>query len=86
MADLGQGYAPRGVRLDAVCPGVIETPMVADMLDGQAEAMAEIMKQQPIGRPGTADEIADAVLWMCRPAAAFVVAVALPVDGGFTAH
>ncbi|MBB5784583.1 glucose 1-dehydrogenase [Nonomuraea jabiensis] len=79
-------YAPRGIRINAVCPGVIETPMVADMLEGQAEAMAEIMKQQPIGRLGTADEIADAVLWLCSPAAAFVIGVALPVDGGFTAH
>ncbi|MGI5159394.1 glucose 1-dehydrogenase [Microbispora sp. CA-102843] len=79
-------YAPRGIRINAVCPGVIETPMVADMLEGQAEAMAEIMKQQPIGRLGTADEIANAVLWLCSPAAAFVIGVALPVDGGFTAH
>ncbi|OPG13344.1 glucose 1-dehydrogenase [Microbispora sp. GKU 823] len=79
-------YAPRGIRINAVCPGVIETPMVADMLEGQAEAMAEITKQQPIGRLGTADEIANAVLWLCSPAAAFVIGVALPVDGGFTAH
>ncbi|MQY08947.1 hypothetical protein ACRB68_70580 [Actinomadura sp. RB68] len=60
--------------------------MVADMLEGQAEAMAEIMKQQPIGRLGAADEIADAVLWLCSPAAAFVIGVALPVDGGYTAQ
>jgi NAD(P)-dependent dehydrogenase (short-subunit alcohol dehydrogenase family) len=62
-------YAPRGIRINAVCPGVIETPMVADMLEGQAAAMAEIMKQQPIGRLGTADEIASAVLWLCSPGA-----------------
>ncbi|MER7841335.1 glucose 1-dehydrogenase [Streptomyces sp. NPDC096040] len=79
-------YAPRGVRINAVCPGTIDTPMVADMLEGQAEAMAEIMKQQPIGRLGTAEEIAAAVLWLCSPAAGFVIGVALPVDGGFTAH
>lgn len=79
-------YAARGVRINAVCPGTIDTPMVADMLEGQAEAMAEIMKQQPIGRLGTADEIAAAVLWLCSPAASFVVGAALPVDGGFTAH
>ncbi|OMB81070.1 SDR family NAD(P)-dependent oxidoreductase [Mycolicibacterium conceptionense] len=79
-------YAPRGIRINAICPGVIETPMVADMLQGQAEAMAAIMRDQPIGRLGTAAEIAAAVLWLCSPAASFVIGVALPVDGGFTAH
>jgi NAD(P)-dependent dehydrogenase (short-subunit alcohol dehydrogenase family) len=79
-------YAPKGIRVNAVCPGVIDTPMVAGMLQGQASAMAEIMKQQPIGRLGRADEIAAAVLWLCSPAASFVTGAALPVDGGFTAH
>ena len=79
-------YAPRGIRINAVCPGVIETPMVAGMLEGQAEAMAEIMKQQPIGRLGQADEVAAAVLWLCSPAASFVLGTALPVDGGYTTH
>ncbi|MEU1301321.1 SDR family oxidoreductase, partial [Streptomyces shenzhenensis] len=79
-------YAPRGIRINAVCPGVIETPMVTDMLEGQAEAMAAIMQQQPIGRLGTADEVAAAAVWLCSPAASFVVGAALPVDGGYTAH
>ncbi|PEQ11077.1 oxidoreductase [Novosphingobium sp. PC22D] len=82
----GVEYAPRGVRINAVCPGTIDTPMVRDMLDGQAEAMTEIMKQQSIGRLGRPEEVAAAVLWLCSPAASFVVGVALPVDGGFTAH
>jgi NAD(P)-dependent dehydrogenase (short-subunit alcohol dehydrogenase family) len=60
--------------------------MVADMLEGQAEAMAEIMKQQPIGRLGQAEEVAAAALWLCSPAASFVLGVALPVDGGYTTH
>ncbi|MEU4896245.1 glucose 1-dehydrogenase [Streptomyces sp. NPDC044780] len=79
-------YAPRGIRINAVCPGVIDTPMVADMVENQAEAMAGILKEQPIGRLGTADEVAAAVLWLCSPGAGFVTATALPVDGGFTAH
>ncbi|MEU1301564.1 SDR family oxidoreductase, partial [Streptomyces shenzhenensis] len=79
-------YAPRGIRINAVCPGVIETPMVADMLEGQAEAMAAIMQQQPIGRLGTADEVAAAAVWLCSPAASLVVGAALPVDGGYTTH
>lgn len=79
-------YAPRGVRINAICPGVIETPMVADMLKTQRAAMDEFLKQQPIGRLGTAEEMAQTVLWLCSPGASFVVGVALPVDGGFTAH
>jgi NAD(P)-dependent dehydrogenase (short-subunit alcohol dehydrogenase family) len=78
-------YAPRGVRINAVCPGTIDTPMVADMLARGELDMAEAVRNQPIGRLGTADEIAAAVLWLCSPAASFVVGVALPVDGGYTA-
>ena len=79
-------YAPRGIRINAVCPGVVETPMVAGMLEGQAEAMAEIIQQQPIGRLGRAEEVAAAVLWLCSPAASFVLGTAMPVDGGYTTH
>jgi NAD(P)-dependent dehydrogenase (short-subunit alcohol dehydrogenase family) len=82
----GVEYAPRGIRINAVCPGTIDTPMVQDMLAGQADAMAEIMKEQSIGRLGHADEIAAAVLWLCSPGASFVIGVALPVDGGYTAR
>jgi NAD(P)-dependent dehydrogenase (short-subunit alcohol dehydrogenase family) len=79
-------YADRGVRINAVCPGTIETPMVAEMLAKQPDAMKDIMKQQPIGRLGRADEIASAVLWLCSDGASFVLGHALAVDGGFTAH
>ena len=79
-------YAPRGIRINAVCPGVIDTPMVSDMLKGQAEAMKEIMRDQPIARLGRAEEIAAVVLWLCSPGGSFVLGVALPADGGYTAH
>lgn len=82
----GVEYAPRGIRINAICPGTVDTPMVQDMLQGQSDAMAEIMKQQPIARLGQPEEIAAAVLWLCSSAASFVIGVALPVDGGFTAH
>jgi NAD(P)-dependent dehydrogenase (short-subunit alcohol dehydrogenase family) len=82
----GVEYASRGIRINAVCPGTIDTPMVQDMLAGQADVMAEIMKEQSIGRLDHADEIAAAVLWLCSPGASFVIGVGLPVDGSFTAH
>jgi NAD(P)-dependent dehydrogenase (short-subunit alcohol dehydrogenase family) len=79
-------YAPRGIRINAVCPGTIETPMVRDMIDKGELDVPEAVKNQPIGRLGRADEIAAAVLWLCSPAASFVLGVALPVDGGYTAR
>jgi NAD(P)-dependent dehydrogenase (short-subunit alcohol dehydrogenase family) len=79
-------YAPRGIRINAICPGTIETPMVADMIAKGELDVPEAVANQPIGRLGRADEIAAAVLWLCSPAASFVLGVALPVDGGYTAR
>ncbi|WP_342153438.1 glucose 1-dehydrogenase [Methylorubrum sp. SB2] len=77
--------APRGVRLNAVCPGTIDTPMVARMLKEQPEAMDVIMGKQPNKRLGRPEEVAAAVLFLCSDAASFILGVALPVDGGYTA-
>ena len=79
-------YASRGIRINAVCPGTIDTPMVSEMLAKEPDAMKEILRNQPIGRLGRAEEIASAVLWLCSPGASFVIGHALVVDGGFTAH
>ncbi|MBP2199008.1 glucose 1-dehydrogenase [Pantoea cypripedii] len=80
----GLEYAKQNIRINAICPGIIETPMVSGMLESQSEAMEELMKDVPMGRLGRATEIADAVLWLCSPASSFIIGHALPVDGGFT--
>lgn len=79
-------YADRGIRINAVCPGIIDTPMVAGMKDTETEAMDTLMEQVPARRLGTADEIAEPVLWLCGPGSSFVVGHALAVDGGYTAR
>ena len=79
-------YAPRGIRINAVCPGGIETPMVTAMIAKGDLSVQDAVANQPIGRLGRADEIATAVLWLCSPGSSLVVGVALPVDGGYTAR
>ena len=79
-------YAARGIRINAICPGAIETPMVAAMVAEEPETMKDILKEQPIGRLGKPEEIASAVLWLCSPGAGFVIGHALAIDGGYTAR
>jgi NAD(P)-dependent dehydrogenase (short-subunit alcohol dehydrogenase family) len=79
-------YAPRGVRINAVCPGTIATPMLTDMLATGELVLEQALANQPINRLGEPEEIAAAVLWLCSPGASFVIGVALPVDGGYTAR
>ena len=77
-------YAARGIRINAVCPGIIDTPMVAGMRAGEAAVMQAMMRDVPIGRLGRAEEVADAVLWLCSEGSRFVIGHALCVDGGYT--
>lgn len=79
-------YAPRGIRINAICPGTFETPMVTDMIARGELSVPDAIGNQPIGRLGRADEIAASVLWLCSPGASMVLGVALPVDGGYTAQ
>lgn len=79
-------YGPLGVRVNAVCPGTIETPMVARMAAGGELDREQAVAAIPLARLGQAEEIAAAVLWLCSDAASYVTGVALPVDGGFTAQ
>lgn len=77
-------YAVRGIRVNAVCPGTIDTPMVSKMLDSGVLAMDDLLRDLPMKRLGRGEEIADAVLWLCSPGSTFVTGQALAVDGGFT--
>jgi len=79
-------YAPRGIRINAICPGTIETPMVTDMIAKGELSVPDAVANQPIGRLGRSEEIAAAVLWLASPASSLVTGVALPVDGGYTAQ
>jgi len=77
-------YAARGIRINAVCPGIIDTSMLDKMMATQADALSAMLKGVPIGRLGRPEEIASAVLWLCSSAASFMVGHALAVDGGYT--
>jgi NAD(P)-dependent dehydrogenase (short-subunit alcohol dehydrogenase family) len=78
-------YAARGIRINAICPGLIQTPMSDQMVAaGQGEALAALEKMIPLGRVGRPEEIADAVLWLCSDAASYVTGQSISVDGGFT--
>lgn len=79
-------YAARGVRVNAVCPGTIDTPMVSSMLDNGMLVMDDLLRDLPMKRLGRAEEIADVVLWLCSSGSAFVTGQALAVDGGFTVY
>ena len=80
-------YAQDGIRINAVCPGIIDTPMMSRLIGGrEADYEATIPIRQPIGRLGTPEEIAESVTWLCSPAASLVTGLAMAVDGGFTAQ
>lgn len=77
-------YIKYGIRVNAINPGLIDTQVARDVVSGDEKAYAEIAKNVPIGRAGTPDEIASTVLFLCSPAASYVVGHALTVDGGMT--
>lgn len=86
---LALDWAPEGIRVNAVCPGIVDTPMLREFVDGlpnPERAWREHEVAQPLGRLATPAECAAAVLFLASPAASFITGVALPVDGGFTAE
>jgi len=83
-------YARLGIRVNAVCPGPTQTPLVDRVLSQQPQIANQIVEaikaREPMGRMGQPEEIADAVVWLCSEAASFVTDIALAVDGGFVAQ
>jgi len=77
-------YARSGVRINVICPGIIATEMMDRFTGGTPEGHDRVIAQEPIGRMGSPEEIAAAVLWLCSDAAAFVIGHAMVIDGGQT--
>ena len=79
-------YATRGLRVNAICPGVIDTPMIQRFTQGTAAAMAQMTAMEPVGRLGTPDEVAALALFLASDESSFMTGTALPVDGGLVAR
>jgi NAD(P)-dependent dehydrogenase (short-subunit alcohol dehydrogenase family) len=79
-------YADQGLRVNAICPGWVETAMTDPATHGKPEVLAQIVARHPIGRVGRAEEIGELVAWLLSDAAGFVTGTAIPIDGGLTAQ
>lgn len=77
-------YAAQNIRINAVRPGYIDTPMMERFTGGTPEGRAKVIAEEPVGRMGKPEEIAAAVVWLCSDAAAFVIGHAMVIDGGQT--
>lgn len=78
-------YGPKGIRVNAIAPGSIDTPMLRQSVGDNDAVIAALGRDYPLGRIGRADDIAEAAAWLLSDAASFVTGVCLPVDGGYTA-
>ena len=79
-------YAGRGVRVNAVCPGLIEAGLGLNVINRGEDALRKFISLHPVGRAGTAMEVVKAVLWLCSDEASFIHGHMLPVDGGYSSH
>lgn len=79
-------YAKSKIRVNAVCPGIIQTPMIDRFTHGEAQIQKQLIEGEPVGRVGTPEEVANAVLWLSSDQASFVTGHAMAVDGGWVAQ
>jgi NAD(P)-dependent dehydrogenase (short-subunit alcohol dehydrogenase family) len=79
-------YCKQGIRVNAVCPGVIHTSMIDRITGKDKEVEKQFTDMEPMGRMGNPEEVAEAVIWLCSEASSFVTGIAMPVDGGFIAR
>ena len=79
-------YAKYGIRINAICPGLVDTPLIAKMLEENKAFADHLVDSHPIGRVARASEISDAVVWLCSDKSSYLVGAALPLDGGYTAR
>ena len=79
-------YAQQGIRVNAVCPGIVDTEMITRFTHNDPDVASQLLQTEPVGRMGEPTEIADAVVWLCSDRATFVTGQALAVDGGFVAR
>ncbi len=75
-------YASQGIRINAVCPGTTETPLVNGLMESEPGRLDAVIADIPIGRMGRPEEIASAVLWLCSPGASFMIGQTVMPDGG----
>lgn len=79
-------YSAKGIRINAVLPGVILTPMAKELMKRNPEVEKELLRDIPAGRMGEPYEIAHTVMWLCSPYSTFVDGASISVDGGFSVH
>jgi NAD(P)-dependent dehydrogenase (short-subunit alcohol dehydrogenase family) len=79
-------FAQKNIRVNCVCPGVINTPMVARMVDSRGMNEQELLAAEPVGRMGRPEEIGEGVVWLLSDVASFVTGHSMSIDGGFVAR